>query len=106
MENIKYFIELEYDEEILNQVEIDIKYEGYIKKAVQDAEKMVKLENKKIPADIDYSIIPNIASEAKQKLQEVNPESLGQALRISGVNPSDISILSVYLKRNYKNESK
>ena len=67
---------------------------------------MVKLENKKIPADIDYSIIPNIASEAKQKLQEVNPESLGQALRISGVNPSDISILSVYLKRNYKNESK
>ena len=106
MENIKYFIELKYDEEILNQVEIDIKYEGYIKKAVQDAEKMVKLENKKIPADIDYSIIPNIASEAKQKLQEVNPESLGQALRISGVNPSDISILSVYLKRNYKNESK
>ena len=106
MENIKYFIELKYDEEILNQVEIDIKYEGYIKKAVQDAEKMVKLENKKIPKDIDYSIIPNIASEAKQKLQEVNPESLGQALRISGVNPSDISILSVYLKRNYKNESK
>ena len=106
MENVKYFIELEYDEEILNQVEIDIKYEGYIKKAIQDAEKMVKLENKKIPADIDYSIIPNIASEAKQKLQEVNPESLGQALRISGVNPSDISILSVYLKRNYKNESK
>ncbi|MBE6159498.1 MAG: tRNA uridine-5-carboxymethylaminomethyl(34) synthesis enzyme MnmG [Lactobacillales bacterium] len=106
MENVKYFIELEYDEEILNQVEIDIKYEGYIKKAVQDAEKMVKLENKKIPKDIDYSIIPNIASEAKQKLQEVNPESLGQALRISGVNPSDISILSVYLKRNYKNESK
>ena len=106
MENIKYFIELDYDEEILNQVEIAVKYEGYIKKAVQDAEKMVKLENKKIPADIDYSIIPNIASEAKQKLQEVNPESLGQALRISGVNPSDISILSVYLKRNYKNESK
>ena len=106
MENIKNFIELNYEEEILNEVEIDIKYEGYIKKANQEAEKMLKLENKKIPKDIDYSKIKNIASEAKQKLQEINPESLGQALRISGVNPSDISILSVYLKRNYKNESK
>ena len=106
MENIKNFIELNYEEEILNEVEIDIKYEGYIKKANKEAEKMLKLENKKIPKDIDYSKIKNIASEAKQKLQEINPESLGQALRISGVNPSDISILSVYLKRNYKNESK
>ena len=106
MENIKNFIEINYEEEILNEVEIDIKYEGYIKKANQEAEKMLKLENKKIPKDIDYSTIKNIASEAKQKLQEINPESLGQALRISGVNPSDISILSVYLKRNYKNESK
>ena len=106
MENIKNFIELNYEEDILNEVEIDIKYEGYIKKANKEAEKMLKLENKKIPKDIDYSKIKNIASEAKQKLQEINPESLGQALRISGVNPSDISILSVYLKRNYKNESK
>ena len=106
MENIKNFIELDFDEEILNQVEIEIKYEGYIKKAVKDAEKMIKLENKKIPKDIDYKKIKNIASEAKQKLEEVRPESLGQALRISGVNPSDISILSVYLKREYANESK
>ena len=106
IENIKNFINLDYDEEILNQVEIEIKYEGYIKKAVVEAEKMIKLENKKIPKDIDYSKIKNIASEAKQKLQEVKPESLGQALRISGVNPSDISILSIYLKRIYPNESK
>ncbi len=106
IDNIKNFIALNYENEILKEVEIDIKYEGYINKANKDAEKMLKLENKKIPKNIDYSKIKNIASEAKQKLQEVNPESLGQALRISGVNPSDISILSVYLKRNYKNESK
>ena len=67
---------------------------------------MIKLENKKIPKDIDYQKVKNIASEAKQKLEEVRPESLGQALRISGVNPSDISILAVYLKREYPNESK
>ena len=106
IDNIKNFLALNYENEILKEVEIDIKYEGYINKANKDAEKMLKLENKKIPKNIDYSKIKNIASEAKQKLQEVNPESLGQALRISGVNPSDISILSVYLKRNYKNESK
>ena len=106
MENIKHFIDLDYEESILEQVEIEIKYEGYIKKAVSDAEKMIKLENKKIPKDIDYKNVKNIASEAKQKLEEVRPESLGQALRISGVNPSDISILAVYLKREYPNESK
>ena len=106
MDNIKNFIELNYEEEILNQVEIEIKYEGYIKKAYQEAEKMVKLENKKIPKNIDYDKVKNIASEARQKLKEVNPESLGQALRISGVNPSDISILSVYLKKEYNSESR
>ena len=106
IENIKHFIDLEYEDSILEQVEIEIKYEGYIKKAVKDAEKMIKLENKKIPKDIDYQKVKNIASEAKQKLEEVRPESLGQALRISGVNPSDISILAVYLKREYPNESK
>ncbi len=106
MENIKHFIDLDYEESILEQVEIEIKYEGYIKKAIKDAEKMIKLENKKIPKDIDYQKVKNIASEAKQKLEEVRPESLGQALRISGVNPSDISILAVYLKREYPNESK
>ena len=67
---------------------------------------MIKLENKKIPEEIDYTKIPNIASEARQKLQEVKPTSIGQALRISGVNPADISILTVYLKKEYHNESK
>ena len=70
---------------------------------VDEAEKMKKLENKKIPKDIDYDKVPNLASEARIKLKEVRPESFGQALRISGVNPSDVSILSVYMKR-YFNE--
>ena len=96
----------DYSEEVKQQVEIDIKYEGYITKATREAEKMVKLDNKKIPEDIDYSKIPNIASEARQKLEEVRPTSIGQALRISGVNPADISILTVYLKKEYYNESK
>ena len=66
---------------------------------------MIKLEEKKIPDDIDYQKITNLASEARQKLEKVRPVSIGQAARISGVNPSDIAILSVYLKGGYnKNE--
>ena len=94
-----------YSEEELEQVEIQIKYEGYIKKARKEAEKMRKLENKKIPIDIDYDNVPNLASEARVKLKEVKPLTFAQASRISGVNPSDIAILSVYMKR-YFNESK
>ena len=99
-------IDIKYDKEIEEEVEINIKYEGYINKAIKEAEKMIKLENKKIPEDINYDNIKNIASEARQKLKEVMPTSIGQALRISGVNPADISILMVYLKKEYKNESK
>ena len=62
---------------------------------------MLKLEKKEIPKDIDYQKIPNLASEARQKLEKVRPTSIGQALRISGVNPSDISILTVYLRKYY-----
>ena len=94
-----------YDELELEQAEIQIKYEGYIKKARKEAEKMRKLENKKIPVDIDYDKVPNLASEARVKLKEVRPMSFSQASRISGVNPSDIAILSVYMKR-YFNEYK
>ena len=86
---------------IKEEVEINIKYEGYISKATKEAEKMLKLEDKKIPSDINYDNIKNIASEARQKLKEVMPTSIGQALRISGVNPADISILMVYLKKEY-----
>ena len=78
-----------------------LKYEGYIKKTYKDVEKMKKLEEKQLPEDIDYNKVSNLASEARQKLAKVRPISLGQAARISGVNPSDLSILSIYLKKEY-----
>lgn len=97
--DLNEFINLNYDDDIKNEVEINIKYEGYIKKSEEEAKKMLDLEDKKIPLDINYNDIPNIASEAKEKLEEIKPLTLGQASRISGVNPADISIISVYLKK-------
>lgn len=96
----------EYTEEIIEQVELSIKYEGYIAKAKRETEKLIDLENKSIPENIDYSKIVNLASEARQKLSEIRPTSVGQAMRISGVNPSDIAILMIYLKKEYKNEKR
>lgn len=96
----------DYAKDIVEQVELNIKYEGYIAKAKREAEKLIDLENKTIPENIDYSKIINLASEARQKLSEIRPTSLGQAMRISGVNPSDIAILMVYLKKEYKNEQR
>jgi len=101
MKDIKHFIDVPYSDEVFIEVVIAAKYKGYIDKELKDAEKMVKLENKKIPEDIDYEDIENIASEAREKLEKVRPTSLGQASRISGVNPADISVLMVYLKRKY-----
>ncbi len=98
---LERFIEIPFENEIKEQVSINLKYEGYIAKAYKEAEKMLKLEKKQIPEDIDYDKINNIASEARQKLKEVRPKTIAQAIRISGVNPSDISILSVYLKKEY-----
>lgn len=98
---IKNFIDIEASNDILEEVEIEVKYEGYIAKAYKEAEKMLKLEEKEIPKDINYKDVLNLASEARQKLEKIRPETLGQAARISGVNPSDLSILSVYLKKNY-----
>lgn len=85
--------------EVAEQVEIQIKYEGYIKKSLQQVERQKKMENKKIPGNIDYDAINGIAMEAKQSLKEVRPLSLAQASRIAGVNPADISILLVYLEQ-------
>ena len=98
---IEKLIDIPYEKDIKEQLEIYLKYEGYIKKAYKEAEKMLKLEKKQIPEDIDYDKIKNIASEARQKLKEVRPKTIAQAIRISGVNPSDISVLSVYLKKEY-----
>ena len=104
-EHIEYFYPLNYSDEVKESVEITIKYEGYIAKALREAEKMVDLDNKKIPSDINYDNIHNLASEAKQKLKLIQPTSIGQALRISGVNPADISLIMVYLKKEYHHES-
>lgn len=90
-----------YDYEIKEEVEIFLKYEGYINKAYKEAEKLKKLEEKKIPRDIDYDKVKNLASEARQKLKEIKPLTLAQASRISGVNPVDISLLGIYLKKEY-----
>lgn len=100
-DHVEHFLRIPYSDEIKDQVAIHIKYDGYIKKAEKEAEKMLKLEHKQIPIDLDYSKIHNLASEARQKLEEVRPTTLGQAIRISGVNPADISILTVYLKKEY-----
>ena len=102
---IEHFYEINYSSEVKEQATIYIKYEGYIVKASKEAKKMLELENKKIPKELDYDQIHNLASEARQKLKDVRPTSIGQAVRISGVNPADISVLSVYLKKERHNES-
>lgn len=98
---IKQFIKITDNKDILEEVEINIKYSGYIEKSYKEAERMEHLEEKKIPLDIDYNKIKNLANEARQKLNTIKPVSIGQASRISGVNPSDIAILAVYLKKEY-----
>ncbi|WP_338471227.1 tRNA uridine-5-carboxymethylaminomethyl(34) synthesis enzyme MnmG [Niallia sp. XMNu-256] len=91
--------DIELDQEIKEQVEIQIKYEGYIEKSLQQVERLKKMEDKKIPENIDYDAINGLATEARQKLKKIHPLSLAQASRISGVNPADISILLVYLEQ-------
>ncbi|MDH5104873.1 tRNA uridine-5-carboxymethylaminomethyl(34) synthesis enzyme MnmG [Lentilactobacillus diolivorans] len=86
------------DRRVIEQVEIQTKYAGYIAKAEASVEKMKRMEAKKIPERIDYEAIDGIATEARQKLQKIHPETIAQATRISGVNPADIAILSVYIQ--------
>ena len=85
--------------EILDTIEIDAKYEGYLQKGLEQIEKAKKLEDKVLPADIDYLSIQGLRLEARQKLDKIRPHSLGQAGRISGVSPADIAVLMVYLKK-------
>ena len=79
------------------QVDINIKYDGYIKRQMRQVEQFRKMEKKKIPDDIDYDEIQSLRIEARQKLKQIRPASIGQASRISGVSPADISVLLVYL---------
>ncbi len=104
MEFLNEITPIPFKENTQEIVSIDIKYEGYIAKTQKEIEKMLKLEEKQIPTDIDYKKVKNLASEAREKLEKIRPISIGQAARISGINPADISILAIYLKKEYANE--
>ena len=86
-------------EDIINQININLKYEGYIKRQKRQVEQFKKLERKKIPPNIDYDKVLSLRVEGRQKLKEFRPVSIGQASRISGVNPADISVLLIYLEK-------
>src|SRR5699024_1453312 len=90
--------------ELRLQVETHIKYEGYIKKQMIQINQFKKLENKKLSEDLDYNLIKGISNEAKQKLSSIRPESVGQASRISGVSPSDINVLLIYLEQKRRGD--
>ncbi len=92
-------------EEVKQQVETAITYDGYIQKQLEQVARMEKLENKKIPAELDYEDVPNLRDEAREKLQLVKPMSLGQAGRISGVSPADVSVLMIYLEQRQRLEA-
>ena len=97
------YLDLEINEELLSDIEIEIKYEGYISKARKEASRMHKMERMKLPIDLDYDLVSNLSLEAREKLNKTKPLTLGQASRISGINPSDIQVLAIYQKE-HKNE--
>lgn len=101
LHTIKHFIKEDFSEEVYEQVEIHIKYDGYIQKAYREAEKQTRFEERFIPNDVNYHHIHNLSSEAKEKLTKIKPQTIGQASRILGVNPTDISILMVYLEARH-----
>ena len=94
-----YFTENNIDSEIIEQVEIHLKYSGYIEKEKNNADKLNRLENVPIPSSFDYSKVKSLSFEAREKLSKIQPTSISQASRISGVSPSDISVLLVYMGR-------
>src|SRR5699024_5879897 len=87
----------EYPSAVFENVEIELKYEGYIKRQLADIEEARRLERKRLPEDVDYSQIKGLRLEAGEKLNKVKPENIGQAGRISGVSPADISVLLIWL---------
>ena len=89
----------ELEPEVRQQVEISITYEGYIKKQQEQVEHMEKLEEKLLPEDMDYQQVPSLRDEGREKLSKIRPRSVGQASRISGVSPADISVLLVWLEQ-------
>ena len=95
----EYVSENNLDQEILEQAEIQVKYSGYIEKERNNADKLTRLEDVKIPVDFDYDKIKSMSIEAKQKLSKIRPVTISQASRISGVSPSDVSVLLIYMGR-------
>ena len=97
-DKVKHYIQTNnLDKEILEQAEIQVKYSGYIEKEKNNAEKLTRLENVKIPDDFDFNVIKSMSTEAKQKLSKIRPATISQASRISGVSPSDISVLLIFM---------
>jgi tRNA uridine 5-carboxymethylaminomethyl modification enzyme len=94
-----YISQNDINEEICTQTEIQLKYEGYIEREEEIAMKMSRLENLAIPEDVVYSQLKSLSTEAVEKLTAISPKSIGQAARISGVSPSDIAVLLIYLGR-------
>ena len=86
-------------EDVQEEVNIEIKYEGYISRQAKQVQQFARTERMKIPEDLDYDLVPSLRNEARQKLKEIRPSSIGQASRIMGVNPADVSVLLIYLKR-------
>ena len=99
-EVLKFLNNDSYDDEVVFNTQIEIRYEGYIQKARKEADKMLKMDGMKLPQNIDYSKVDNLRLEARQKLNQVKPFTLGQASRISGINPADLNVLAVYIKEH------
>lgn len=99
LEGLKPYLNLNIEDEVAQAIEIETRYEGYIRKAKKEAEKLHSMENLRLPETIDYDKIDNLSLEAHQKLSQVRPMTVGQASRISGVNPADIAVLAMYLKQ-------
>ena len=99
IEGLKPYLSIDFVKEVGRQVEIEIKYEGYITKAKKEAERLMAMEKLLLPEDIDYEDVIQLSLEGRQKLIKYKPRTIGQASRISGVNPADISVLAIYLEQ-------
>ena len=95
----EYINDNNLDNEVIEQTEIQVKYSGYIAKEKNNADKLTRLEYVKIPVGFDYSVIKSMSFEAREKLKKIQPTTVSQASRISGVSPNDISVLLVYMGR-------
>ena len=99
--SLKHFHEdlPDYPEDVIEQITIEVKYKGYIERQLMQVEQFRKMENKLIPEDLDFNQLENLRLEAREKLNKIRPRSIGQASRISGVSPADLSVLMIYLER-------